>query len=355
MVPLCARRLARWSADLTYHFGPGPAKVRVQLEFNMGSGHRLRRHRQDAGLRAPRSVDHARQPPRRLGQRRRRPGERHGGAARGGAGDRRAGARRLAAEAYDRLRRLGRRGARADLGSTEWAETHAEELREKAVVYINTDGNSRGFLCAMGGSHTLERLMNQVAAEVTDPQTGLSASPTAPVLALALNGEPDEQKAPSTAKTSSSIPWARARTTPPSSSTSASLRSTSPSAARVTTASTIRPTTPSITTRRFMDPKLRVRRRPGQVAGRAVLRLAGAHVLPFDTLGGLVPKLETYLEELIELADKMREETERDRRRLEQGVYSRPPPTRPRPTCRPSPKSRCRTSTSRRSRTPWPS
>ena len=59
------------------------------------------------------------------------------------------------------------------LGSTEWAEHHADELREKGVAYINTDGNGRGFL-RMGGSHTLERLVNQVAREVEDPQTGVS-------------------------------------------------------------------------------------------------------------------------------------------------------------------------------------
>jgi len=32
------------------------------------------------------------------------------------------------------------------LGSTEWVELHADRLRRQAVTYINTDGNSRGFL-----------------------------------------------------------------------------------------------------------------------------------------------------------------------------------------------------------------
>ena len=59
------------------------------------------------------------------------------------------------------------------LGSTEWAEHHAEALREHAAVYINSDSNSRGFLRA-GGSHALETLVNQVAGEVEDPQTGVS-------------------------------------------------------------------------------------------------------------------------------------------------------------------------------------
>ena len=56
------------------------------------------------------------------------------------------------------------------LGSTEWVEHHEAELRDKAVVYINTDGNGRGFLNA-GGSHALEPLVNAVAKEIEDPDT----------------------------------------------------------------------------------------------------------------------------------------------------------------------------------------
>jgi N-acetylated-alpha-linked acidic dipeptidase len=59
------------------------------------------------------------------------------------------------------------------LGSTEWAEHHQEELRKKAVAYINSDGNSRGFV-GVGGSHTLEPFFNEIAEAVIDPQTGVS-------------------------------------------------------------------------------------------------------------------------------------------------------------------------------------
>ena len=71
---------------------------------------------------------------------------------------------------------------------------------------------------------------------------------------------------------------------------------------------------------RFMDPTFEYGVALARVAGRAVLRLANADVLPFDA-GGLLPKLETYVNEVIELADGMREETERDRRRIAQGVH----------------------------------
>ena len=59
------------------------------------------------------------------------------------------------------------------LGSTEWAEDHKDELTKKAVAYINTDGNSRGFI-GVGGSHTLEPFFNEIADAVMDPQTGVS-------------------------------------------------------------------------------------------------------------------------------------------------------------------------------------
>ena len=56
------------------------------------------------------------------------------------------------------------------LGSTEWVETHAEELTKHAVAYINSDGNSRGFFRAEG-SHTLENFVNGVVKDVDDPET----------------------------------------------------------------------------------------------------------------------------------------------------------------------------------------
>ncbi|HYM59367.1 MAG TPA: transferrin receptor-like dimerization domain-containing protein, partial [Thermoanaerobaculia bacterium] len=59
------------------------------------------------------------------------------------------------------------------LGSTEWAETHGDELQKNLAVYINSDSNARGFL-EVEGSHTLERFVTQVARDVTDPERGVS-------------------------------------------------------------------------------------------------------------------------------------------------------------------------------------
>jgi N-acetylated-alpha-linked acidic dipeptidase len=79
------------------------------------------------------------------------------------------------------------------LGSTEWVETHAPELLQKAVVYINSDGNGRGFLGA-AGSHGLERFVNEVASPVTDPQMNVSVVERARASAISRAKTPDERK-----------------------------------------------------------------------------------------------------------------------------------------------------------------
>ena len=98
----------------------------------------------------PDVVDHSRQSSRRLGQRRRRSGFR-------GRSPQMEEARGLA-----ELLKQGWKPKRTIiycvwdgeeeglLGSTEWAEEHAEELRRHAAVYINSDGNGRGFLQMSG-------------------------------------------------------------------------------------------------------------------------------------------------------------------------------------------------------------
>ncbi|MGO8718698.1 MAG: M28 family peptidase, partial [Acidobacteriaceae bacterium] len=78
------------------------------------------------------------------------------------------------------------------LGSTEWAEEHAAELRKHAAIYVNSDSNERGYLFAEG-SHSLEPLVNQVAQSVEDPETKVSAWQRLRAWEL-LNGTPEERK-----------------------------------------------------------------------------------------------------------------------------------------------------------------
>jgi N-acetylated-alpha-linked acidic dipeptidase len=74
------------------------------------------------------------------------------------------------------------------LGSTEWAEKHQEELKTKAVAYLNSDTNSEEFLSA-SGSHSLQAFVREVARDLKDPKTGKS------VLATLLERSRDRQGA----------------------------------------------------------------------------------------------------------------------------------------------------------------
>src|SRR6266849_3456529 len=79
------------------------------------------------------------------------------------------------------------------LGSTEWVETHADELREHAAVYVNTDGNDRGVL-NMNGSHSLEQFINGVAREIEDPETKMTVWQRAQLNKIAEAKSADERK-----------------------------------------------------------------------------------------------------------------------------------------------------------------
>jgi len=158
----------RGALPLTYHVGPGPAKVHLKLAFDWKI---VPAH--DVIARIPGSTW---------------PDEwilhgNHHDAWVNGSNDPVSGLAALLEEAraFGELRKKGWKPKRTILlcawdgeeegllGSTEWVETHAEELSRKAVVYINSDSNGRGFLDA-GGSHTLEPFVNSVAASVADPE-----------------------------------------------------------------------------------------------------------------------------------------------------------------------------------------
>ena len=78
------------------------------------------------------------------------------------------------------------------LGSTEWAETHAEELRAKAVAYVNTDSLSRGIF-SPAGSHSLERFVHEVASEVADPEVAVSVDERSRASRIA-DAKPEDRK-----------------------------------------------------------------------------------------------------------------------------------------------------------------
>jgi N-acetylated-alpha-linked acidic dipeptidase len=77
------------------------------------------------------------------------------------------------------------------IGSTEWAEDHAADLRSKAVAYINSDSNSRGYL-NMSGSHTLEAFINGVARDIEDPEKKMSVWKRAHLQEISESSDPQE-------------------------------------------------------------------------------------------------------------------------------------------------------------------
>ena len=162
----------RGALPLTYHVGPGPATVRVRLEFDWGL---------ETAYNVIATLPGSEFPDEWVI----RGNHRDGWAM--GAADPISGHVTMMEEArvIGELAQAGMRPRRTIvygswdaeepglLGSTEWVEHHADELRQKAVAYINTDGSGRGFL-SMGGSHTLQSFINDVARSVDDPQTGVS-------------------------------------------------------------------------------------------------------------------------------------------------------------------------------------
>ncbi len=79
------------------------------------------------------------------------------------------------------------------IGSTEWGEKYADEIRAKTVAYFNTDSNRAGTL-SFAGSHTLERFLNEVAKSITDPNSGRDAWTVMKEKAVEEAGEDDAKK-----------------------------------------------------------------------------------------------------------------------------------------------------------------
>jgi N-acetylated-alpha-linked acidic dipeptidase len=92
------------------------------------------------------------------------------------------------------------------LGSTEWAEEHAAELTAKAALYVNSDSNGRGFL-RTDGSYSTQRLIDEVATSVKDPETGVSARERTIDMIAVRGAAPDASEAErALAKTASAGP-----------------------------------------------------------------------------------------------------------------------------------------------------
>jgi len=203
------------------------------------------------------------------------------------------------------------------LGSTEWVETHSELLRKNAAVYVNSDSNSRGFL-SMAGSHSLERFINEVARDVRDPQKNIPVLQRARAARI-VTGSTEERKEArerndlrlgALGSGSDYTPFLQHLGV-------ASLNLGYSGEGSGGSYHSIYDSFDHYT--RFGDPSFDYGITLAQTAGRVMLRLANADVLPFEFLG-VADNVGQYLKEVSKLADDMRLQTVERNRQIQEGT-----------------------------------
>lgn len=205
------------------------------------------------------------------------------------------------------------------LGSTEWAEDHQQELMKKAVVYINTDNTGRGFIGA-SGSHTLEPFFNQVIEDVTDPQTGVSIQQRRYAKALV-----DADRTTRTKLIGN--PYYKIGALGAGSDYSPFIQHMGIASINLGFGGednggdyhSAYDTYDHYT--RFGDPGFQYGVALSKTAGRIMLRLANADVLPFD-FNSFYKTLNDYATEVKTLLDNQRTETEAENRMIKDNLYS---------------------------------
>jgi N-acetylated-alpha-linked acidic dipeptidase len=205
------------------------------------------------------------------------------------------------------------------LGSTEWGEEHAEELRQHAAVYINSDANGRGYLLA-DGSHTLEKFMNGVARDISDPETNVSVWKRRQLRQIA-TGAPEERQ-----EARSRTDW---RLNALGSGSDYTVFIDHLGIASLNLAfmgedgggiyHSIYDDFYWYT--HFSDTDFKYGRALAQTAGTAVLRLADAELLPFD-FTALADTVHNYSEQLKKLLQSKQDAARETNREIEEGVFA---------------------------------
>jgi N-acetylated-alpha-linked acidic dipeptidase len=308
----------RGALPITYHFGPGPARVHMKLAFNWN-----RVPIYDVIARMQGSTY---------------PDEwvirgNHHDAWVNGAGDPGSGMSVVLEEARA-LGALAKQGWRpkrtliyaawdgeeqALIGSTEWVEAHGQELRDHAVAYVNSDGTGRGFFNP-SGSHSLENLVNGVARDVEDPETKASVWKRSQARAIA-RGSREERN---DARTRGDL---RIAALGSGSDYSSFLQHNG---------------VPSLDLRfggldnsdgiyhsiyddyyyytKFLDTDFAYGRTLAQVAGTTMIRLADADLLPFE-FTNLADTVQAYVKELEAVLKTQQDEVRERNKQIEEGVF----------------------------------
>ncbi len=298
----------RGGLPITYHIGPGPAKVHLKLEFDwqLVPAHNV--------IATMKGTDFPNQWVLR--------GNHHDAWVHG-ASDPVSGMVALMEEARA-IGELAKKGEKPKrtlvycawdaeepglLGSTEWVEDHIKELQEKAVAYINTDGNGRGFLSA-GGSHTLQVMVSEVAGAVTDPQKGVSVKERK-IARNRIDGGSDDFELYAVGSGSDYSPFIQHAGI-------ASLNLGYGGEDSGGEYHTIYDTYPNY--KRFKDPDFAYGVALANTAGRIVLRLANADVLPLE-FEQWHKTVSSYVDEIMKETDTLRKTVEKHNKMVDSNTF----------------------------------
>ena len=205
------------------------------------------------------------------------------------------------------------------LGSTEWAETHYDELQAHAVAYINSDSNGRGYL-GIEGSHTLEKFSNDISRDITDPETKLSTWKRNHLHEIA------EAKSPEDREKIRQRTDERIAALGSGSDYTAFLQHDGVATMNIGFGGedgggiyhSIYDDFYWYT--HFSDTNFQYGRALAQTGGTAILRLADADLLPFE-FGDFADTMDTYVKELKTLAQKTQADIQERNHEIEEGVF----------------------------------
>ncbi len=205
------------------------------------------------------------------------------------------------------------------LGSTEWVEDVADTLRAKVVAYVNSDSNARGFFDA-GGSHSLERLVNEIARDVPDPKVKGSVADRLLARTI-LQGSADERRLArdqrhfeidALGSGSDYTPFLQHLGI-------ASLNIGFGGEGEYGQYHSAYDSVDHYL--RFQDPDLAYAAALAKVGGRAVLRLSEADLLPFDFTRS-ADRIGRYVDELGDLVKTLDSDTREHNTRLAEGAFT---------------------------------
>lgn len=206
------------------------------------------------------------------------------------------------------------------LGSTEWVEDHMTELQQKTVVYINSDGNGRGFL-GVDGSHALETLVTEISKEVTDPQTRVSVFERRKAM-NAVDAPNAKAKKEAMAKTTFKVNAMGSGSDYSSFIQHAGIPSLNIGYGGEDDGGEYHSIYDSYDDySRFKDPGFFYGVALAQTAGRAALRMANAETLPFD-FRSLQRTVSDYVKDLLNQTDQLRESTAAENELIRNNGYA---------------------------------